>query len=235
VTGGARRLGRAIALALAREGYAVAVNYLTTPPERVKETEAEIAALGASCRSFKADVSKPEELSSLADRVSQEFGRVDLLVNNAAVFLPGAVDDVTPETWDRTLDINLKGPFFAAQAIGGRMREAGGGCIVNIASQGALQPFTGHIPYSVSKAGIVMLTRLLALALAPSVRVNAVAPGTIIVPGEEEGAPAKPRADTIPLKRYGTPEDIAQGVIYLAKAEYVTGIVLAVDGGATVG
>ena len=201
----------------------------------MKETEAEIAAAGVLCRSFRADVSKPEELSGLAEMVWKEFGRVDLLVNNAAVFLPGAVDDVTPEVWDRTLDVNLKGPFFAAQAIGRRMREAGGGCIVNIASQGSLQPFTRHIPYSVSKAGIVMLTRLLALALAPSVRVNAVAPGTIVVPGEEEGTPAKPAADTIPLKRYGTPEDVAEAVIYLAKARYVTGVVLPVDGGATTG
>jgi len=229
VTGGGRRLGRAIALALAREGFHVAVNYCHAG-DRARRTCREIQALGVQAFPIRADVSKAKQVDRMVDRVLSVFGHVDLLVNNAAVFRRVPFRRLTESVWDETLDLNLKGTFLCAKRVGDHMLARGQGCIVNLASLGGIQPWVHHIPYSVSKAGVIMLTRCLAKALAPRVRVNAIAPGSIRVPGEP-GAPMVP-PETVPLKAHGTPKDVADLVVYLAtQAHYVTGQTWVVDGG----
>lgn len=165
----------------------------------------------------------------MVEEVSRSFGRLDILVNNAAVFSPAPLDTATEEQWDTTLDTNLKAQFFCAQAAA-RMLKESRGVIVNFASVGGLLPWTGYIPYSVSKAGVIMLTRCLARALAPEVRVNAIAPGTITMPGD----PPEWEADyvrRVPLARTGTPEEIVEGVLFLLRSGFTTGQVLVLDGG----
>jgi NAD(P)-dependent dehydrogenase (short-subunit alcohol dehydrogenase family) len=153
-------------------------------------------------------------------------------VNNAAVFYPVSFETATEDQWDIALDTNLRAQFFCAQAAAPLLRESGRGVIINFASIGGLLAWPAHIPYCVSKAGVIMLTRCLAKALAPEVRVNAVAPGTISMPGD----PPEWEADYIrraPLHRTGTPEDMASAVSFLIQSEFITGQVLVVDGGRT--
>jgi pteridine reductase len=154
--------------------------------------------------------------------------RLDVLVNNAGVFPAARFEDVTPDMWDETHAVNTRSMFFLAQECAPLLRAAGG-CIVNMASAGGRAPWSMHIPYNVSKAGVIMLTRALAKALAPDVRVNAIAPGIILVPGEEsiEHIPAA----RFPLARHGTIEDLTQAVRFLIEARYLTGHVLPLDGG----
>ena len=228
ITGAGRRLGRAIALRLAREGADVVLHYRGADAA-AREAAAEIEVLGRRALPLSADLRHPAEIRGLFERAARHFGRLDILVNNAAVFFPASIETVTEEHWDTALDTNLKAQFFCAQAAA-PLLKARRGVIVNFASVGGLLPWPNYIPYSVSKAGVIMLTRCLARALAPEVRVNAIAPGTISLPGD----PPEWEADYIrhaPLGRTGTPEDIVAGVLFLVHATFMTGQVLAVDGG----
>ncbi len=158
-----------------------------------------------------------------------ELGRLDLLVNNAANFLPGSMISTTEEIWDASLDTNVKAPFFCAQAAAPMLRRSKGS-IINFADTGGMLGWPGYVSHSVSKAGVVMLTKCLAKALAPDVRVNAIAPGTITMAGD----PPEWEEEFVklaPLRRTGKPSDIADAVIYLATAEFLTGQTLVVDGG----
>lgn len=167
--------------------------------------------------------------------VVKRLKRIDVLVNNAGIFIDAAWDTFDEKLWDKTIATNLKGPTFLIQEVAKVMRRYGGGSIINIASVGGLQPWKKHIPYSISKAGIIMSTRCFARALAPSIRVNAIAPGTIIMEGEENRELKHLPVKKIPLQRNGTPEDIADLVAFLtAKGTYITGQVIAVDGGRTI-
>jgi NAD(P)-dependent dehydrogenase (short-subunit alcohol dehydrogenase family) len=230
VTGAARRIGRAVALRLAREGADVIVHY------RGSETEAaqvvsEIEALGRRAAALSADLREVKSIHRLFGEAARQFGRLDILVNNAAVFFPARVENATEEQWNTALDTNLKAQFFCAQAAAPALKESRG-VIVNFASIGGLLPWPGFIPYCVSKAGVIMLTRCLARALAPEVRVNAVAPGTISMPGD----PPEWQADYIrlaPLKRTGTPDDIAEAVSFLIHSTFITGQILVLDAGRT--
>lgn len=235
VTGAGRRLGRAIARALAEHGFDVVLNYHTSHQGAESAARA-IQGLGRRALVVKADITKRVDVNDLVRKSMAEFGRLDLLVNNAAVFQRASLRTMTERAWERALAVNLTGTMRCCQAVAPHMlRQEGGGRIINIASLGGLQAWKEHLPYSVSKAGVIHLTRILARELAPTIQVNAVAPGTIIVPGEESTDVAHVPVAKIPLARYGKPSDITDLVVFLAtKAEYITGQVIAVDGGRSV-
>ena len=180
VTGGAIRLGRAIALELARTDFDVAVNYHRSAAG-ARATVAAINALGARAVSIRADVAKPAEARRLVAETVRRLGRLDLLVNNAGVFWRTPWNTVTPADFDRFIDVNVKGAFFCSQAAARAMGRRGGR-IINLADVGALRAWPGYIPYTISKAGVVTLTRGLAAALAPRIQVNAVGPGAVLMP-----------------------------------------------------
>ena len=231
ITGGARRLGRQIALSLAGQGFDIVLSYNTSSVQ-ADETSAAIERIGSECLTIKADVSKAEEIQNLVDKSIAKFGQLDILVNNAGVFTRGLWNEISFTTWDETLAINLTGLFLFTQAVAIEMVKRGRGRIINLASIGGIQAWPNHIPYSLSKSGVIALTRSFARALAPTVMVNAIAPGTIIVQGEEDPAVRHIPADAIPLKRYGLPVDITSLVVFLAtNASYITGQIFPVDGG----
>jgi len=230
VTGSAKRLGRAIALRLAEEGASLVIHYRTSGAE-AQSAVAEVEKLGRQAIAIGADLNRISEIRKLFDEAGHHFGRLDILVNSAANFLPASVISTTEEIWDASLDSNLKAPFFCAQAAAPLLRRAKG-VVINFADAGGLLGWPGYIPHSVSKAGVVMLTKVLAKGLAPEVRVNAIAPGTITMPGD----PPELEADFIklaPLRRTGTPRDITDTVLFLAQSKFITGQVLVVDGGRT--
>jgi len=231
VTGAGKRLGRAVALRLAGEGADVAVHYRGSDAEAM-EVVAELEKLGRRAVAIRAELTSVEEIRALVQRVAHEFGRIDVLVNSAANFLPSSVISTTEEIWDASLDTNVKGPFFLAQAAAPWLRRSNG-VIVNFADTGGILGWPGYIAHSISKAGMIMLTKTLAKALAPEVRVNAIAPGTITMPGD----PPEWEQEFVklaPLKKTGTPEDIAEAVSYLVSAKFLTGHVLVLDGGRTI-
>jgi NAD(P)-dependent dehydrogenase (short-subunit alcohol dehydrogenase family) len=232
VTGSAKRLGRAVAMRLAAEGADLVIHHGASHAE-AQETVGEIEKLGRRAVAFAADLRKVNEIRSMFEEVGKVFGRLDILVNSAANFLPASIISTTEEIWDASLDTNLKAGFFCAQAAAPWLRRTRG-AIVNFADAGGLMGWPGYIPHSISKAGVVMLTKVLAKALAPEVRVNAIAPGTISMPGD----PPEWEADFVklaPLQRTGTPSDIADAVLYLILAKFMTGHTLVLDGGRILG
>jgi NAD(P)-dependent dehydrogenase (short-subunit alcohol dehydrogenase family) len=230
VTGSAKRLGRAVALRLAEEGADVVVHYRSSQVQ-AQETVQQIEKFGRRAVAISADLCSVAEIKRLFDEAGKHFGRLDILLNSAANFLPASMVSTTEEIWDSALDTNLRAPFFCAQVAVPWLRRTHG-AIINFADIGGFLGWTGYIPHSVSKAGVVMLTKVLAKALAPEVRVNAIAPGTITM----EDDPPEMEADFIkraPLQRSGKPADITDAVVFLAQAKFITGQVLAVDGGRT--
>lgn len=225
VSGAARRIGRAIALRLAAEGAKVAIHFNTS------ENEAQEVARQCQGKSFRADLSKVAEIGRLFDQVETTYGRLDALVNNAARFRAMNALEVTEKDWDWIHEVNLKATFFCCQAGAKLMLKTGGGKIVNISSLGGLRPWSKHVPYGASKAGVIMMTRGLAKALAPSIAVNSVAPGVIHF--EDEIPPdIRHLIDVTPMRRHGTGEEIAEAVLsFLTASSFITGQVLAVDGG----
>ena len=230
VTGAAKRLGRAVALRLAEEGADVVIHYRNSQQE-AQDAAKEIEKLGRRAMAISADLGNVAECKRLVDEAAKHFGRLDILVNSAANFLPGSMVSTTEEIWDAALDANLRAPFFCAQAAAPWLRRTQG-VIINFADTGGLLGWTGYIPHSVSKAGVFMLTKVLAKALAPEVRVNAIAPGTITMRGD----PPEWESDFIklaPLRRSGKPADITDTVLFLVHSKFITGQVLVVDGGRT--
>jgi NAD(P)-dependent dehydrogenase (short-subunit alcohol dehydrogenase family) len=227
VTGAAKRIGRSIALHLASEGAAVAINYRGSKTE-AEALAAEIRSGGSKAAAIQADVSKRGDVARLFVAVDKEFGRLDILVNNAGDFFAAKFEELTDEQWDGILAINLKSQFLCSQAAAPIMKRQGRGRIINLSSLGGMLPWPAYTHYCVSKAGSIMLTRCLARALAPEILVNSVAPGTIQFPGEP---PDEDYISRVPLHRTGTGDDIAGAVLYLATADFVTGQVIAVDGG----
>ena len=232
VTGAGRRIGRGIALRLGAEGARVVVHYRRSQSE-AEAVAAEIARDGGQAVCMQAELTSVAEIDRLFEHIEKIFGRLDILVNNAAVFSPTPVGRTEEAQWDAILDANLKAQFFAAQRAAPLLAQNGRGRIINFASLGGLQAWPRYTAYSVSKAGVIMLTRCLARALAPGITVNAIAPGTISFP-EDAPEVAERAIRSAPLKRTGSAEDIANAVIYLVGAEFVTGQVLVVDGGASI-
>jgi pteridine reductase len=231
VTGAGKRLGRAVALRLASEGADVAVHYGKSEAE-AREVVGEIEKLGRRASAFSAELTDVQAIQKLVQGVASRFARLDILVNCAANFLETKFGETNEATWDASLDTNLKAPFFCAQAAAPHLAKSGRGVIINFADIGGLLGWADFLPHSISKAGVVMLTRTLAKELGPAVRVNAIAPGTITMPGD----PPEWQSDFIrraPMKRTGRPEEIAEAVLYLVGAEFVTGQVLVIDGGRT--
>jgi 3-oxoacyl-[acyl-carrier protein] reductase len=243
VTGGGTGIGHAVCLELARAGAAgVVVNYSRSVDDATA-TVAELAGLGVEALAVKADVSREAEVKALVDQAAKHYGRIDVLVNNAGTtrFIPFPdLDAVTDEVWRDILGVNLMGPWYASRAAAPHLRQSRG-CIVNIASIAALRGSGSSLPYGVSKAALTQLTRALAIALAPEVRVNAVNPGLVSSrwfrqPFGDEAATAQETAwaSRTPLKAVATPAQVAQAVMGFIRSDIVTGQHLVVDGGLNV-
>ena len=231
VTGAGRRLGQAIAVGLARAGCDVAVHYHGSA-DGASATAREIRAVSKERRAelVRADLSDAGAAQGLADQAFKALGRLDVVVNSAAIMVRQPVDTVTPESWDATLDLNLRAAFFVSQGAVPHLRRAKGK-IVNLADVAGFEPWPAYVPHCVSKAGVVMLTKALARALAPNVTVNAVAPGPVLLPDEWDAPTRDHIRDTTPLQRLGKPEDVVSAVRFLLESDFVTGTVLVVDGG----
>ena len=231
VTGGARRVGRAIALRLAQRRAQVAISYRTS----AKDARATVEALrryGVRATAIRADLSRAADVKRLIDRVARQFGRLDVLINSAANFDRTPFAALSERAWDRALDTNLKGPFLCALYASRLMRARGAGKIINIADWAGVRPYRDYLPYCVSKAGVIGLTKALAKELAPSIQVVAIAPGPMLPPAAMRPAERARVVRRVPLKRWGSPEDIATTALFLIEGtDFMTGSVVFVDGG----
>jgi pteridine reductase len=230
VTGAGRRLGRAFATALAGRGAAIASHYHGSRGG-AEALRAEVIGAGGSAECFQADLGDAAAAQSLAGRVIGEMGRLDVLVNSAAVMHKVSFAATTPALFDDVMQLNLRSAFFVTQGAAQEL-TARRGKVVNIADLAGLEPWPGYAVHSLSKAGIVMLTRVLALTLAPHVTVNAIAPGAVLVPEDSDEAERRRLADSTPLGRLGEPRDVVEALLYVVEqADFMTGQVLVVDGG----
>ena len=228
VTGAAKRIGRAIALALAGQGANVAITYLTSQQE-AEQTVRELSVFDIDALAIRCDLRDPESIDAAIAEVAAEFGQLDLVVNNAGMFESARLEEITVEQWDRIFATNTRAPFLVARAAYPHLR-ASRGRIVNIGSLGGSHPWATHAHYCTSKAALHMLSETMAKAWAPEVSVNCVAPG-MIVQGEIEEA-YEHFARKTPMRRNGTAEDVAAAVLFFATApEFITGQLLTVDGG----
>lgn len=233
VTGAGRRLGRAIAAGLAGRGARVALHHHTST-EGAAALRDEIRAAGGEAECFAADLTDAAAARTLPARVVERFGGLDVLVNSAAVMHRLRFEETTPARWDEIVALNLRAVFFCTQGAAAALRTRRGK-VVNLADVAGLEPWPGFAAHSVSKAGVVMLTRVLALSLAPDVTVNAVAPGAVLVPESYDDTERAELARTTPLRRLGVPGDAVSAVLYLLEqGDFVTGTVLTVDGGRSI-
>ncbi|MBZ0170620.1 short-chain dehydrogenase [Candidatus Methylomirabilis lanthanidiphila] len=234
VTGAARRVGRAIALALAGRGADVVIHYNSSASEARQTVEA-VERLGRRASAIQADLAEPDQVEALADRAVKAYGKIDVLVNSAAIFRRTALDQLTMQDWDQFLRVNLTGPFFLARRLGLLMRRQGMGKIINVADVAGITPWADFLPYSVSKGMVITVTQGLAKALAPEVQVNAVVPGTVLLAEEYSEQERESIIRRTPLKRIGDPADIAQTVLFLVEgSDFITGQVVVVDGGRSI-
>jgi pteridine reductase len=229
VTGAARRLGRSIALELGAAGASLVIHHHASAAE-AESACAALQRLGVRALPVQADLSSAEGIASLFEGVDR-LGDLHALVNSAAVMVPGDLLKVTQADWDDTLNLNLKAAFFVLQQAALRLRRCGGGVIVNIADIAGLRPWPRFPVHSISKAGLLALTQVAALALAPDIRVNAVVPGPVLKPGAMKVERWEALGQSLPLRRTGTPSDVARAVRFLMENEFVTGEALLVDGG----
>jgi len=232
ITGGAHRVGRVLTLALARAGADIVIDYHTSGAD-ADATARDVEALGRRAIALRADVSIRSDVEHLIDGARSTFGRLDILVNSASLFERTAFEYIREVDWDRVLAVNLKGPFLLSQAAAPLLRADGGGVIVNIADLSAFQAWPSHAHHAVSKAGLVHLTRIMARALAPHVRANCIAPGTVLPPQTADAATDEDGERRI-TARAGRAEDVADALLYLVRSDFVTGEVLVVDGGRSV-
>ena len=230
VTGGAQGIGRAIALALAREGADVAITYLSSE-RAAKARVRQLESLRVSALSIPCDVRDPNSVRAMAKAVLKEFAGLDVIVNNAGFYETVDFDKITPQQWEQMLTTNTRGPFLVTQAFLPALRKSKGR-VVNLGSHGGQRPRTTHAHYCVSKAALNMLTQVMAKALAPEIAVNAVAPGMIETDHDASRVLRTRMAAKTPMRRNGTPEDVAEAVLFFATAtRFLTGQVLYVDGG----
>lgn len=229
VTGAARRLGRAVALELAGAGAHLLIHHSTSVSE-ADETCRAIRKLGSQAHAFRADLREHAQIYSLFEQIDR-LGPLHALINSAAVMLRGDLLSVSEADWHATMDLNLKAAFFVLQQAALRIRRAGGGVIVNIADIAGVQPMPRFPVHSISKAGVLSLTRVAALALAPDIRVNAVLPGPVLKPDSMTEQRWRSFGQSLPLQRTGTPGDVALSVRFLLENDFITGEALLVDGG----
>lgn len=230
ITGAAQRVGRAVALDLAAHGAHIAFSYyLESEPWR--DTAEAIERLGVRSFAMQADVTNADQIRTLARAALERFGRVDVLINNASIWLKKPALEISVAEWDAEMNLNARAPFLMAQAIAPHMIAQGRGLIVNITDLSAFQTWPGYAHHSASKAALVALTRVLALEWAPKVRVNAIAPGTVLLPDDADDAKRQWAVEKSALKRIGSPEDVARTVRYLIEEDFATGAVYFVDGG----
>ncbi len=230
VTGSAHRVGKAIALALAQAGANIVVHYHSAS-EAMPGALAELEALGVRAIAVQANLVEPEGVEAVFAAAEAAFGGVDVLVNSAANMEPGDVRTLTRADWQRSLDLNLSAPFFCAQRAAQSMLARGAGAIVNIADLSGLQPWARYPAHSVSKAGLIMLTQVLAKALAPTIRVNAIAPGPVVKPDDWSDETWLRLGQRTLLKHTGSGYDVARAALFLVEADFITGETLVVDGG----
>jgi pteridine reductase len=230
VTGAGRRLGRALARALADREMTLAIHHHASG-RGAQELRDEILGAGGRASCFEADLTDAEAARELPRRVARELGGLDVLVNSAAIMRRLRFDETTPEQWDTMLDLNLRSVFFCTQGAAPSLRAAHGK-VVNLADLAGLEPWPGFAAHSISKAGVVMLTKVMALSLAPEVTVNAIAPGAVLVPQDYPPEERDRLARSTPLRRLGSPSDVVSALLYLLEGgDFVTGQVLVVDGG----
>ncbi len=229
VTGAGHRVGRAIAQGLAARGMDVAVHYNASEAP-ARETARAIESAGRRAASFQANLAERGAPAGLVREVTREMGGLDVLINSAAVMMRTPWDQATEQDWDDMFALNLRAPFFLSQAAALAMRGRGG-AIVNIADLAAYETWPAYIPHGITKSGVVQMTRALARVLAPSIRVNAVAPGAVLLPDAWTEEDAHRLVKTTPLQRLGSPDDVVGAVLYLLEADYVTGETIIVDGG----
>ncbi len=228
VTGSAHRVGRVVALELAHRGCHIMVHY-NGSADAVAQTVEEIRELGRRAESFHADMSDPQQIEALFNEIKRVFGRLDILVNSASIFEEGKLSEITLEDWNRSMMINLTAPFLCIQQAAKLMDQ--GGAIVNISDLSGTDGNPNYPQHSVSKAGLLMLTRIAARSLGPKIRVNAVVPGLILMPpgfGKEKWDKLTKK---LPVQHEGKPEDVARAIAYLASEEFITGTTITVDGG----
>ena len=230
VTGAGRRIGRAIALDLATHGTSVAVHYRTSHAE-ADAVAAEITASGAKAQTFRANLEHVAEIEQMVTNVLDTFGRIDVLVNSASVFAPTPLEEITERDWDANLDTNLKAPFFLSKFAAAAMRQQGAGKIINLGDWAGIRPYKDYLPYSVSKSGLIGLTKALAKELAPEVQVNCIALGMVIPPETYTKEEVDRLVSRTLTKKMGTPEDVARAVLFFCETDFATGAVLTLDGG----
>ena len=234
VTGSARRVGRAITIELAKRGAHVLVHYFRSDESTVRETLLEIKSHGVKAFAVQADLADSADVDTIFKAVAEHFGRLNILVNSASIFNKNTVMEATLEDWQRSIDINLTAPFLCTQAAVRLMRENDppGGSIINICDHGAVTPWPERADHGISKAGLLMLTRVSALSLGPeNIRVNAVLPGPVLKPEAMSDELWDEVGQGTPLKRTGEAGDVGRAVAYLAGEDFITGTTLEVDGG----
>ncbi|MCG3208166.1 MAG: 3-oxoacyl-[acyl-carrier-protein] reductase FabG [Anaerolineae bacterium] len=230
VTASARRIGRATTLALAQAGANVVINYRTSAQE-AEATAAEARALGVKALTVQFDMADYRGAAAVIERIAAKLGPVDILVNNASLFKQAPVPTQDFTIWHNTIDVIVHTPFYCANAVAPYMLEKGEGVIINIVDLSAWEAWPGYAAHSVAKAALLAQTRQLALELAPTVRVNAVAPGPVLRPLHYTEEMVASVADKTLLNRWGTPENVAETVLFLVKNDYITGEYITVDGG----
>lgn len=230
VTGSGTRVGQALAVGLAESGCDIAVHYHGSAAG-AEVTARAVASAGRRAEVFRADLGDAQAARALPEQAARAFGRLDVVINSAAIMVRQAVEDVTPQTWDDTLNLNLRALFFVSQGAIPYLRRARGK-IVNLTDVGGLEPWPAYVPHSVSKAGVVMLTKAMARALAPEIAVNAIVPGPVLLPDDWDEQMRNHFRDTTPLQRLGDPADVVAAARFLLTGtDYVTGTILVVDGG----
>jgi pteridine reductase len=230
VTGAGRRLGSAMAQALAGKGMRLAIHYHASAGG-ANELRRQIEDAGGRATCFRADLSDAAAARALPEQVASELGGLDVLVNSAAIMRRLRFDETTPDEWNSILDLNLRSVFFCTQGAAPALRRAGGK-VVNLADLAGLEPWPGFAAHSISKAGVVMLTKVMAMSLAPEVTVNGIAPGAVLVPEDYSSEERERLARSTPLRRLGSPADVISALLYLLEdGDFLTGQVLVVDGG----
>ena len=230
VTGAGKRIGQAIAIGLAQSGCDIAIHYHGSA-QGAEETARAVRSAGRRAELFPADLGDAAAARGLADQAARSLRRLDVVINSAAIMVREPVETVTPESWDATLDLNLRAMFFVSQGAIPHLRRAKGK-IVNMADIAGMEPWPAYVPHCVSKAGVVMLTKSLARALAPDIAVNAVAPGAVLLPDDWDEKAREHIRDSTPLQRLGSPDDVVAAVRFLLEGtDYATGTVLVIDGG----